>query len=264
MSDTKPVATLTLNPNAAIDLLYKKLEECADSILFGLQIIELVKEIPPYLKIEGGFLTMYYGKIEQDFEKRKEKYRNWLIKKGFEDIVKGIECSLREAYLYVSILSKSSEIKTIDDFNKIFPKIKKKAFGMHIPNMMEKIEPHLIKPWSYKKQILSINKGRNCLVHRDGVITEKDINDETENAFKLEWVKMKIFYEEKGKEKEIIGGESLEGGTIIKMKREDNTICFKRGERIVINYKQFNELLATCNYYAADLVDCLPKEIKRS
>ncbi len=265
MTDTKPITTVTLNTNGVIGSLFKELEECTNSILFGLQTMELVKEIPPNLEIEEGFFRIQFGKDDQDIEVKKEKYKNWLIKKGFEDLVKGIEYSLREAYHYVSIFSKSTKLKTGEDFNQAFTKIRKKALRMHIPDMIEKIEPHLTKPWSYKKQILSINKGRTCLVHRGGLVTEKDINDETEKALKLEWVKLKLFYEKDGEEIAIIGKTVIDGGTEgtqIKLRREDNTISFKKSERITLNYKQFNEFIVTCYHFGADLVDCLPKEIK--
>ena len=265
MTDTKPTATLTLNANGVIAPLHRQLEECANSVLFGLQTMELVKEIPPNLEIEGGFLRLQFGKNDQDIEVKKKKYKNWLIKRGFEDLVKGIEYSLREAYLYVSIFSKSTELRTGEDFNQAFTKIRKQALRMHIPNIMEKIESHLAKPWSYKKQILSINKGRTCLVHRGGLVTEKDMNDETGKTLKLEWVKQTLFYEKDGKEIEIIGKTVIDGGTEgtqIKFRREDNTISFKQGETIALNYKQFNEFIFTCYHFGADLVDCLPKEFK--
>lgn len=267
MDEPKQAITLTLDANAVIGPLHRVLEECTNSILFGLQTMELVKEIPPYLQIDGGFFSLRFGKNDQDkdIEIKKEKYKSWLIKKGFEDLVKGIEYTLREAYLYVSVFSKLSELKTVQDFNQALPKIRKQALDMHIPGMLKKIELHLSKPWSYKNQILSINKARTCLVHRGGLVTEKDINDEKEKALKLEWVKNKVFYEKDGEEIEIVGETIIDGGkegTQIKLRRENNTISFIQGSHIVLDYKQFNEFIVTCFHFGADLVDCLPKEIK--
>lgn len=265
MDEQKQTTTLTLNANGVIGPLHKVLEECTNSILFGLQTMELVNEIPPDLKIDEGFFRLQFGKNDEDIAVKKEKYKAWLLKKGFEDLVKGIEYTLREAYLYVSIFSKLSELKTAQDFNQALPEIRKQALRMHIPDMLEKIDPHLAKPWSYKNQILSINKARNCLVHRGGLVTEKDINDETEKALKLEWVKLKLFYEKDGKEIEIVGETIIDGGqegTQIKLRRENNAISFKQGSHITLNYKQFNEFIVTCFHFGADLVNCLPKEIK--
>ena len=40
---------ITLDPNAVINPLLKVLKECSNSILFGLQVAEIVKDIPPDL-----------------------------------------------------------------------------------------------------------------------------------------------------------------------------------------------------------------------
>jgi hypothetical protein len=266
MSDEKQVTAITLDANRVIGPLHKTLEECTNSILFGLQTMELVDEIPSDLKIDEGFFRLQFGKNNEDIEVQKEKYKAWLIKKGFEDLVKGIEYTLREAYFYVSIFSKFSNKQIlVDDFNQAFAEIRKKALEMHIPVMIEKIEPHLTKSWSYKNQILSINRVRACLVHRGGLVTEKDINDKTEKALKLEWVKNKIFYEKDREEIEIIGETIIDGGTEgtqIKLRQENNTVSFEQGSHITFNYKLFNEFIVTCFRFGADLVDCLPKEIK--
>ena len=123
----------------------------------------------------------------------------------------------------------ASKLKTLENFNKFFFETKKSANKMHIPDMLEKIEPLLTKSWNYKKQILSINKGRNCLVHRGGLVTWKDINDERGKALNLEYVKAKIFYEKEDKEIEVKKGEAVYGGaqgTEIKLKNENNIISF--------------------------------------
>ncbi len=145
MTDDKQVTKITLNANNVKNPLFKELEKCSNFILFGLQTAELVNEIPPNLEIKEGFFRFQVGKNSQDIEIKKKQYKNWLVKKGFEDLVKGIEYSLREAFLYVSILSRFSELKTGEDFNQAFAEIRKRALRMHIPNMIEKIEPLLIK-----------------------------------------------------------------------------------------------------------------------
>lgn len=263
MTEESQIITLTLNANGIFAPLNKILSECTDSILFGLQTMEIVGEIPPNLEIDGGFLRMQIGEAKENIDVRKEKYKLWLIKKGFEDLVKGIEAALREAYFYVSFFSKATALKTGQDFNEAYETVRKKALKMHIPEMFDVIEPHLTKPLAYKEQILSINKARNCLVHRHGIVLEKDINDEIAKTLKLEWVKFKIFYEKGEEEVEVQSGTIVEGGNTIKMRRENNSTIFQLGELITLNYSQFNEFIVTCYHFGIDLVDVLPKELSR-
>lgn len=264
MTNNKQTLNVNLNPNTTINALLNKIKECSNCILFGLQTAELVNEIPPEFQIKEDFFRLQIGENEEDIEIKRKHYKNWLIKKGFEDLVKGIESSLREAYFYVTCISEFEEViraKEVIKYEDV-DKIRKKALTMHIPTMIEKIETHLDKPLDYKQQILSINKGRNCLVHRGGVVIEKDINDKIENTLKLKWVKFKFFYEKDGEEIEvfknaIIGSEGKK--TTINMKKENKTISFKMGEHIVLNYNQFNEFIVTCYYFGMDLVKSLPK-----
>ena len=259
-NETRNIKSIIFNPDEVVKPLYGVLEECHTSIIFGLQTIELVNEIPTDFIIEDGFFSLKIGQEDEDIFIKKQKYKAWLIKKGFEDLVKGLEYTLREAYLYVSVFSKSAGLKTGQEFNEYFSKIRKKSLSMNIPNMMDEIESYLEKPWSYKKQILSINKARNCLVHRGGLVMEKDINDEIGRCLKLEWVKLKLFYEKEGEEIEIVGKTVVDAA--IKLKREDNAISFVQGERIILDYKKFNEFVVTCFHFGLDLVACLPKIIK--
>lgn len=258
MTDKK-TQKITLNVTGVVNPLFKVLKECTNSILFGLQATEIVKDIPPELVIEEGFFRMQFDQDEADIDIKKENFKTWLVRKGFEDLVKGIEYSLREAFLYVSIFSRASELKTGEAFNQAFAEIRKKALRMHIPDMIEKIEPHLIHPLNYKNQILSINKGRTCLVHRGGLVTEKDINEPSNKKLKLCWVKLKLFYEKDGEEIELQGQTLIEGGSSIKMRRENKEISFNIGEHIILNYRQFNEFIVTCHHFGTDLVDALPK-----
>ena len=262
MGGEEQQTTVTLNATAILSPLLRVLKECTNSVLFGLQAAEIVKDIPPELVIDEGFLRMQFDSDEEGMDVKKQSFKKWLVARGFEDLVKGIEYSLREAYLYVSLFSRASELRTGEDFNEAFRDIRKRALKMHIPSMIEKIEPHLDHPLNFKDQILSINKGRNCLVHRGGLVTEKDTNDPSNSALRLYWAKLKLFYEKEGEEIELQGQTIVEGGSTIMMRREYSEIGFNVGDSISLNYRQFNEFIVTCHLFGSDLVDALPKAIK--
>jgi hypothetical protein len=66
MDEQKQTTTLALNANGVIGPLHKVLEECINSILFGLQTMELVNEIPPDLRIDEGFFRLQFGKNDEN------------------------------------------------------------------------------------------------------------------------------------------------------------------------------------------------------
>jgi hypothetical protein len=262
MDERKQVLDVTIGPESVTAVLSVQLEKCANSVLFGLQILEMADENPQSLNLEDGFLDIIYGSKEHDLATRKSKFKAWLLARGFEDLVKAIEYSLREAYYLSSLFDRAREPLKVDDFNKLQSEIRKKALGMHIPAMIEKIEPSLIRILNLKNHILSINKCRNCLVHRSGIVTEKDVNNTERNALVLEWVRLKLFYDEDGQEVEIQTNKVINGGpdgTTVKIKQEGMSLQFGIGESIELDYKLFKEFIITCHQFGIDLQNSLPR-----
>ena len=73
MKNTIPTRIVTLDQNEVIVPLAKQLEECRNSVLFGLQTMELVNEIPPELEIDEGLIKFQFGKNDPNIEIKKEK-----------------------------------------------------------------------------------------------------------------------------------------------------------------------------------------------
>ncbi|MCK5588729.1 MAG: hypothetical protein KAI16_00245 [Candidatus Pacebacteria bacterium] len=254
---------LKLNYGGVTNSLYDKLRKCNDSVTFGLQTLELINEIPPELEIDSSFLKMKMGENDIDICAKKQKYKDWLLERGFEDLMKGVEYTLRDAYKYSYIISnpiKFTKLKNLNDFQK-------KAEFCTISSMIEKIKFFSIKDLVYVEHILSINKVRNCLVHRGGIVGEKDINNKNLKILELKWIKMKLFYKNnKSEEVDIVGGTKIQNvghsGALVLLKKDEKIKNFKKGEKISFDYKQFNEIISTCFLFGEDLKNCLPKKIK--
>ena len=258
----KRTAKIILNPNGVVAPLLTLLKDCLGTVSFGLKLIENVPSIPKSLEPEETFFRVEIGKPEADLEVQKLKHKEWLLKKGFEDLVKGINLYLIEAYFFVSLLDKGDYITTLGKLNEEINDLRKSASEQSLPGLLSKVTPSLVAPLRYKNQIKSINSVRNCLVHRNGLVTQKDINDKKNKTLKLQWIRFKCFHEKNGEEVEVRRGEVIEGGTTIQMKQEETSITFKLGDKINFNYKQFNEFVLTCWLFGQDLVQKLPKKIK--
>jgi len=55
----------------------------------------------------------------------------------------------------------------------------------------------------YEYQITTLSKVRNCLVHRNSIVTIKDINDKTNNLLRAQYSRMKMYTEKDGQETEL-------------------------------------------------------------
>jgi hypothetical protein len=257
---------IKLDPKNIITALKNTLSESSNSVLFGLQTIETVKKIPVNQRIEDSFLKVEFEGITIDFESRKQLYKHWLIKKGFEDLIKGINFALIEASFYIDIYNGVSNLRPDQNLTELLRNSSKKARKKHLPTLLDQINPYLQKSpeyekyKKYEKYIRSMNNTRNCLVHRNGVVHEEDINY-SPNSLKIEWEALKICCRMSGKEVELNKGTVLEQGGEIYLKSQAKSICFKIGEKINLDYKQFNELIITCINFGENLLACLPKQI---
>ena len=123
---------------------------------------------------------------------------------------------------------------------------------------MKRVSSRLKAPLDVRDHILSINKVRNCLEHRHGIIRQKDINNSAKNALVMMWRRMKVFYEKDGKEIEVRRGVETQGPAAVMSRFEDTTKVFKLGDRIQLSVDEFNEVMFTCNLLGQDIISKLP------
>jgi hypothetical protein len=56
-----------------------------------------------------------------------------------------------------------------------------------------------------ERQLLSINNARNCLVHRRGIISQRDLN--SDDTMRVEWRKLHIFLQNQDGEHDLVIGQ---------------------------------------------------------
>ena len=224
------------------------MKECTDFILFGLKSIDTVTSSPEGLYDENSiFETMIGAPI--DFDTQKQNYKDWLIRKGFEELIEGTKRSLSEAYFFiegVEYVKKQLDEIVLSDLQEKMNSIRKKNFKKDLPKLLEKINKYSTSPLCWENQILTINKARNCIVHRKGIVTKHDINDKEDDNLIIKWAKFEIFYEYKNKE---IAKRPIQ----VKLKNEIKEKSFKLGEKLKFDFKEFNEIVMTCFYFVLDL-----------
>lgn len=190
--------------------------------------------------------------------KRKTAFKDWLIKKGIEDLIKVLNLTLIETCNYGVLYLSMNSIKTVKDYNTILENERKSTRKLGIPQLIERIEGFLTDQLLHKEKILSINKLRYCLAHRNGTITGVDINDKEKEILKLEYSGFKLVRYEDGQEIEIDGpfetNETDVSVSFVEKKRN-----FKIGETINFTYREFNEINLTFSLFGHDLTNKLPR-----
>jgi hypothetical protein len=253
--------TITFNPDGVIHPVLKLMKECSETILFGLKLCEATETLPKELTSEDMFMKIQFGEPDNNIENQKLKYKDWLITKGFEDLIKGINLSLIEALFFVSVFhsKNKNELVNFKEIEGKLTRIRAMANKKPLPILLSKITPHLLVPLLYEKEILTMNRVRRCLVHRNGVVSKEDINDTEMHVLRLHWLRLKIIYEDKGKAIELKREDITKENIMTYLKIEPMDQTFNLGEKISFNYRQFNEFLTTGYWFAMDLAKKLPR-----
>jgi len=191
-------------------------------------------------------------------DERRVMYQNWLLGKGFQDLARGIRETLEEATLYLHLIAKTGVPIQLQQL----AKVRKHAASLRFPSLMAKVNAKLVEPMAFEAEFLSIQKVRNCLEHRAGVVGTQDL-DEGDTALSLNFPRRKVFYLRGGEEIEIAPNEPVNAGdgkpdVQLLVRIVTRTQKYRLGEQIIFTSSQFSEIAAACHHFATDLASKLP------
>ena len=254
---------IALNPNGILAPLHRILRESLNNVALGLHAVDQYEtDVLPNLPT--SFFHFRIGDREEkltdaQLEALKERYRMWMLTTAFGEFTKAVFAALREAYLLCEVATSCRGTrKSLDEVRADIESIRTKAQKLALPTLVDGVSARLRAPLALREHVLSINKVRNCLEHRHGVVTKLDINDQANSALAVKWRRSKIFYEKDGREIEVTIGSIVEGPATVMHKFEDATKVFKLSERIRLTVDEFNEVMFTCYLLGQDIVSKLP------
>lgn len=259
-----PEVKITLQPDGVVAPTIHSLKECSESVLFGLKSIDQITSLPDILTEEDTFFQQQFGQPES-FETQKLKYKEWLILKGFEELIEGVKLSLVEAFRFVTIWEEwfggkgKSTTLTLEKIQQDYDELKKTSSKQHLPGLLHKVKQHLTMPLKYEDCLISLNKARACLVHRKGVVSTEDTNS-LDDTLTVKWIKYSVFYDSQNGRVELEKNQRTIENVAIKITTMEIEKKFKQGEKVSFTYTEFNQLLTTFHHFAMDLASKLPKE----
>jgi hypothetical protein len=264
MSDVEPTeprrAKITLNKDGVVGPVHRVVQEVLGVVPFCLNAVrngDLSK--PP--ELEGSFFQMQSRGLALTPEQRMQQYNRWLLLKGFQDLARGVRAMLEEAFVYISIMRRSQapggihgQLGQVRVQLEVF---KRRAQALNFPDLMEAVNGGLSSPLHFEKQFLSLQRVRNCLEHRNGIVRDKDADTGT-NELRLSLPRLKLFYTDGGQEIEIKEPTTVVKDTLIGFKSEIRERAFKVGERVTFDVEEFSQIAFGCWAFANDLGPKLP------
>jgi hypothetical protein len=200
-------------------------------------------------------------------KEQKQLTINWALTKAFEDLINGLVKSFEVTIWHLRIYNlhkEHTDKKSRKEVEKEIERIKTDIEDYNFPAFIEKIESLLNLSLPLREEILSINKIRVCLVHRHGLVGQKDIKNSPTNDLQLKWIERKFWTTSKNKRKEI-NYDLRKSGVIIdnlSCKTIKNKKTFKLKEKVFLDINEFNSLAYTCAIFANKMYSLMPLELR--
>jgi hypothetical protein len=165
---------------------------------------------------------------------------------------------LEEAVLYNGIVARAGELTTLEEVQAAEQELRKAASNMLFPELLAEVNKGLTTPLHYEREFLSLQNVRNCLEHRDGIVRERDVDPHTQ-VLRLALPRIKMFYDDAGREIELNKGSMVEKDIDLLMKAVVAEREFKLGDRVTFNADEFHDIGFGFWAITNDLMNRLPQ-----
>ncbi|OGP51309.1 MAG: hypothetical protein A2Y79_03800 [Deltaproteobacteria bacterium RBG_13_43_22] len=212
------------------------------------------------LQLPTNNVTMIFdGGLKWDAQTATEQYEKWILSNGFRDIIEHFNSFFESAHKVLAFWELAVKQKdgvkiTGSLWNQIIVSGAKSFHRLGLPDKFTHVQDkHGIQiDTKLREQILSSNAARNCLVHRNGVVTELDISAST--GFEVRWTNLDLIVQNEDGEKELVLGQIVEKDSVIAMRSREALKTFGIGEQVTFSALEFANIAWTLFLFANDLV----------
>jgi hypothetical protein len=187
---------------------------------------------------------------------RRAMHERWILAKAFQELLRAVRHSLEEAHVFVALLTRKYRIQSSSSLAEFLRPFQSKAAGLKFPELLEAVNNKFDPKIDFAPAYVSLQSARNCLEHRDGVVSKIDTHGR--ESLILRVPRVKIFYLRKGAEVEIEPGHKIDPGDdrtevqgLMKIEIRERSIAL--GERLTFTPAEFNEIAFACHLLGQQL-----------
>ena len=257
------VLNFNIDLSAGLGQLQVRLQHIMDMVAIGLTGIEDSQQTE--LTMPGTMFQMKPGNnASLNIEDAKLQSKSWILMSAMRDFIEAVSAFLEEVRIACSsfailksislgptIVLTDDTTKLLNDWMQNVEAENKKFNRLGLPDKVERLKADYsttIIPVSIS-DILSMNIARNCLVHRAGVVTDKDKN--INNGLQVDWTKLEMLLDDKiiQPAQPAISGQKL-GIRFVKTSK-----VFLLGERILFTTDEIGQICMACTFFARDCAE---------
>lgn len=209
----------------------------------------------------GHFMAFHpAGNSRLSFAQGKDFANDWLLKGFLRDSIERTGLFLDECLSVCALIEIAAKgIVSGSEINQVLNVLPQKNHRLHLPEKLSKLEKAFGVNTPFNEHVLSINRARTCVVHRLGVVTAMDADQNGE--LKVTWRTTEMTAKDlvTGKETTIIGPMMMENESSIGMRFIDHTRAFKVGEHIKLTVQELYACIVTFWAFAMSMAEAIQK-----
>jgi hypothetical protein len=252
-SKTPPMLKLELNLDAVV-------VHAQNAVVLSSEIVDFIFDALGKADLStkpANDATQYKFKSpEISAAERRAMFETWLFSKAFQDLMRGVRASLEQAYFFLELLAGPSKIKSDTTLEAFFEPFKRKAATLNFGDLLDRVNSKLPQPLNFADAYHSLQRARNCLEHRNGIVGNVDAP--AGGVMIPSFPRVKAFYLRKEQEIELEAGHVVDAQddkeqVQIFMRIDLRELRFSKGKRLCLSSRDFNEIAFACNYFVNDL-----------
>lgn len=248
--------------NVLVENYLRQIQHVLDLVIFTFAGAELVTE--KQYNDYSRFLNFQPSKSgRMDFTKAKNEYEKWLVRNFLGEAINFTQAFLEECRTICAIYSISNRPIRGHEFNTAINEEKKKYHRYGLPKKLEILRDKYNVSSESESNILSLNKLRNCIVHRLGIVSDKDVTDNDQLTIRMRVLAIFVKNPETGEEIEVDKKTRVEKGWTVGVKSQEKLKSFKLNESVSLNYNEMIHCIYTFFFFAASMKESITEFGKR-
>ena len=174
--------------------------------------------------------------------KMKDAFEVWIIVNGLRELVETFALFLDRIHTSCLLMATSKQALDPDDANTFGPAFERKGIERKLATLRNRFDIGTDK----ETYLASINRARNCITHRNGIVGAEDVGDD--DVFRLKWWALDFYIETPDGEKIHLkppypeNGIYLEDGGTVMMKITDRAVEYSVGDYIRLSPSDLSEI----------------------
>lgn len=194
-----------------------------------------------------GFNTTFDARLTWSTDEAQERQRTWTLSNGLRDALEDTSSFLESARQVLAVWSmrdvqqKTGKL-TAADWNKAMHADARAFHRLGLPDKLPLLtrQYDVVIDSTLADHLLSINAARNCLVHRRGVVGDRDVN--CGGRLTVGWRKLSLILKDEDGEHPVVLNQRLEKESTLCLRAVDCSKSFEIGERIAFTVQEFADI----------------------